>query len=707
MDELQNRMEIVYTVAELAFENRMEIAYTIYAPVFLEGVSTTEYYSEAYILVHGYTPSTTITDGEGFLFVDEPGFYGVSETISDGAGHLFVVDVPYLAGASETVSDGAGYLFVVDVPYLAGASETVSDGEGFQRTGTRFLVLAATETGGDGRFLASTPRPLSGVSDTYSDGEGSLYSQVFFQGSTITETDGDVILSFTVVSYRGYSALETVGEGFLFVEVFVAGSSSTDTVADAYLLIGIPMRGTSLTETASDASPFDPVYPRDIPGASLTIAEGDGFLFADLFLRGPSATKAEGRGRLSTDAYLRSMEEDTKTDGDGFLFSKVPLWGVSDTDASGEGRFIAPRPIPMGGVSRTSTDGDGRFYIIVSLVGASSTWTYGYGFLHTWVYLGPGPEEPIPPSITETTGFGRFLAPFPCPMDGGSLTVTDSEGRITEAKFFAGTSATESDGTGEVSILRALMGMSVTLTDGSASAPLVWVLMRGLSFTRTDGDADIDVDKPTGELVEAQYMVRRLPDTYNKEQESRITRLFRLVGQQVTELQRTLRTTERQRDIDQARGATLDAIGRNVSQGRGGLSDAAYRVLIKAKIARNISSGDVDAIKETLAAMLNIQTDDIRVRQMWLAMPPEPAAVEVHAPLHALDRFGLSPEQFATIVQSIVAAGVRASTWLGGTFELSEELEQDVERGLADDEMTFGGTLSGYYEIENIDWEDW
>ena len=697
-------MEIVYTVAELSFQNRMEIAYTIYAPVFLEGVSTTEYYSEAYIIVHSYAPSTTITDGEGFLFVDEPGLHGVSETISDGAGHLFVVDVPYLAGASETVSDGGG----------------------FQRTGTRFLVLAATETGGDGRFLASTPRPLSGVSDTYSDGEGSLYTQLFFQGSTITETDGDVILSFTVVSYRGYSAFETVGEGFLFVEVFAAGSSSTDTVADAYLLIGVPMRGTSLTETASDESPFEPIYPRDIPGASLTIAEGDGFLFADLFLRGPSVAKAEGRGRLSTDAYLRSMEEDTKTDGDGFLFSKVPLWGVSDTDASGEGRFIAPRPIPMGGVSRTSTDGDGRLYIIVSLVGASSTWAYGYGFLHTWVYLGPGPEEPIPPSVTETVGFGRFLAPFPCPMDGSSLTVTDGKGRITEAKFLTGASVTETDGTGEVSILRALIGMSTTLTDGSASAPLVWVLMRGLSFTRTDGsasaplvwvlmrglsftrtdgDGEIDVDKPTGELVEAQYMVRRLPDTYNKEQESRITRLFRLVGQQVTELQRTLRTTERQRDIDQAKGATLDWIGRNVLQGREGLSDKAYRVHIKAKIARNISSGDVDAIKETLAAMLNIQTDDIGVRQMRFATPPEPAAVEVHAPLHALGRFGLSPEQFATIVQSIVAAGVRASTWLGGTFELSEELEQDVERGLADDEMTFGGTLGGYYDLDDINWE--
>src|SRR5690606_25139843 len=108
------------------------IAYTIYAPVFLEGASMTEYHSDAYIVVHGYAPSTTITDGEGFLFIDEPG----------------------LPGVSETISDGAGYLFVVDVPYLAGASETVSDGGGFQRTGTHFLVIAVTETAGDGLLEA-------------------------------------------------------------------------------------------------------------------------------------------------------------------------------------------------------------------------------------------------------------------------------------------------------------------------------------------------------------------------------------------------------------------------------------------------------------------------------------------------------------------------------------------------------------------------
>jgi len=621
LDEFRNRMEIVYTVAELPYQNRMEISYTIYAPVFLEGASTTETASDAYIVVHGYAPSTTITDGEGFLFVEEF--------------------------------------------HLSGVSSTTTGGEGFLTTSSRMLVIAVTETTGDGLFEAVFAVARQGISTTESASEGRLLLQHNLSGPSQTESIGTGDLVVDKIYFRSQSTTETAGAG---------------TVTPRY---------------------------EWYQGASHTHSDGSGAITPRYkWYQGTSFTESTGSGRITPRYAWTGGTSTTAADGSGRLFADVFFIGASTTESDGQGDIEAPHPVDLPGQSETTSGGDGHLSVLVIMRGASFAWTYGYGFLHTWVYLGPGLEEPIPPSVTETVGFGRFIAPYPRPMDSSSLTVTDGEGRITEAKFLAGTSATETDGTGELSILRALMGASVTLTDGSASAPLVWVLMRGVSFTRTDGDAEIDVDKPTGELVEAQYMVRRLPDTYNKEQESRITCLFRIVGQQIAELQRILRTTERQRDIDQARGATLDAIGRNVSQGRGGLSDAAYRVMIKAKIARNLNPGDVDGIKRAVALMLNIQTEDVGVRQMWLATPPEPAAVEVHAPLHALERFGLSPEQFAVIVQTIVAAGVRASTWLGGTFELSEELEQDPERGLADDEMTFGGTLGGYYELEEIDWED-
>src|SRR5690606_11049961 len=173
-----------------------------------------------------------------------------------------------------------------------------------------------------------------------------------------------------------------------------------------------------------------------------------------------SITEIAGSGRITPRYAWTGGTSATEADGSGRLFADVFFIGASTTESDGQGDFLAPYPVNVTGWLETTSDGEGHLSILIPLVGTSPTWDYGYGFLHTWVYLGPGPQEPIPPSVTETAGFGRFIAPYPRPMDGSSLTVTDGEGRITEAKFFAGTSATETDGTGEVSILRALTGMS-------------------------------------------------------------------------------------------------------------------------------------------------------------------------------------------------------------------------------------------------------
>src|SRR5690606_10076868 len=134
------------------------------------------------------------------------------------------------------------------------------------------------------------------------------------------------------------------------------------------------------------------------------------------------------------------------------------------------------------------------------------------------------------------------------------------------------------------------------------------------------------------------------------------------VGSELAQIRLALRTTERYRDIDQATGATLDGIGRNVRQPRGQLSDRAYRTVIKAAIARHLSPGTVDAIKQIVAAMLDVPVTEINVRQMWTADPPEPAAVLITAPIGALAEFELTPAQFAVLMQRIVAAGVRVSS---------------------------------------------
>lgn len=172
---------------------------------------------------------------------------------------------------------------------------------------------------------------------------------------------------------------------------------------------------------------------------------------------------------------------------------------------------------------------------------------------------------------------------------------------------------------------------------------------------------------------EAQRLVERLPDTYAKKPGSKVVRFFQIMAGELNAIKDALTTTERYRDVDQATGRTLDRIGSNVRQPRGQLADETYRALIKTKITRNLSRGDVDSVKRIIASMLSIDPSGVELQMGWRDDPPEPAAVTLlSAPLDAIARFGLGPEEFAVIAQRIVAAGVRVGTLLQGTFEFDD-----------------------------------
>lgn len=172
------------------------------------------------------------------------------------------------------------------------------------------------------------------------------------------------------------------------------------------------------------------------------------------------------------------------------------------------------------------------------------------------------------------------------------------------------------------------------------------------------------------EHEEARQLIERLPDTYNKSPGGRLFRLFRIIGAELAEVRATLARTEKYRDIDQATGRTLDYIGSNVQQPRGQIADEPYRALIKTKIARNLSRGDTNSVKRIIAAMLSIDPSGVELHPGWREQLPEPAAITIlSAPLDAIARFGLGPEDFAAIAERVVAAGVRVGVLLQGTFE--------------------------------------
>ncbi len=189
---------------------------------------------------------------------------------------------------------------------------------------------------------------------------------------------------------------------------------------------------------------------------------------------------------------------------------------------------------------------------------------------------------------------------------------------------------------------------------------------------------------------------------FNKNPNSNIGKLIGILYAQMDELNTSLEKVREWRDIDKAQGSTLDRIGQNVIQPRGAATDEVYRVLLKSKIARNLSKTDINTIIRVLALALDCDYKDIRIQEKFSDLnDPEPASLSlIRMPMKRLNEVGMSPSQFAKIIQKTVAAGISvAQIELAGTFLLSsiyEGLQQDVY-GLSDPDMTVGGTLGEVY----------
>jgi hypothetical protein len=194
-------------------------------------------------------------------------------------------------------------------------------------------------------------------------------------------------------------------------------------------------------------------------------------------------------------------------------------------------------------------------------------------------------------------------------------------------------------------------------------------------------------------------MLRRLTDNYNKNPQSTIGKLLSILNEQINDLLQTLDTMEQWRDIDLAQGTTLDGIGNNVAQPRGAASDRVYRILIKTKIARNLSRGDMNTVIRVIALAVNAEYSEIEIQEKFTdPLEPEPAAISLlRLPLSRISDSEIDLRQFARIIQRTVAAGVRVdAVELQGTFSFAsgDGIELDATVGFADIDQTTGGALA-------------
>lgn len=210
------------------------------------------------------------------------------------------------------------------------------------------------------------------------------------------------------------------------------------------------------------------------------------------------------------------------------------------------------------------------------------------------------------------------------------------------------------------------------------------------------------------------FILRKLTDAYNKNPYSNMGKLIGVLVSEFEELQGVFEKIESWRSIDRAQGQALDDFGVDINQYRGTANDEIYRILLKSKTARDLSTGDTNTIIDVLSMAIDADKSDIVIEETWMDEDnPEPSGISlIEIPYERLNEVGMSGKQFVNFVAATVAAGVVVrGIDLQGTFEYGgDELEHDFGAGFSNVDnqgynfnyfisstQTIKNSIGGYY----------
>lgn len=185
--------------------------------------------------------------------------------------------------------------------------------------------------------------------------------------------------------------------------------------------------------------------------------------------------------------------------------------------------------------------------------------------------------------------------------------------------------------------------------------------------------------------------IKNLPDVFKKTKDSNNYKILEIERYAVNKFRAVLQELRDSLDLDLATGKTLDFYGELVGQDRGVANDDQYRLLIKTKIARNLSNGSYNSVIENIAKTLKCDKSEITISET-----DTPLVVELGGiPLDTIIKADLTAAQVTALVKSLLPVGVTLGSFLfEGTFEFAEtESEYDEEKGFSDNEGTIGGYL--------------
>lgn len=189
---------------------------------------------------------------------------------------------------------------------------------------------------------------------------------------------------------------------------------------------------------------------------------------------------------------------------------------------------------------------------------------------------------------------------------------------------------------------------------------------------------------------------RRLPDAYQKGEDSVNARLLRLEGEDVRALRADLAAVRESLDLFSAAGATLDRYGELVGQRRGQLNDEQYRYMILTRIGRNTVCGDYDSVMGGIVQMFGCGPGDVSLDDVAIAEETNPCGVRLSKmPVAVLAGAGFTSRQAVQMISMLLPVCVHLEADnFEGTFCFAQGADEyDRDAGFADDAGTLGGYL--------------
>lgn len=190
---------------------------------------------------------------------------------------------------------------------------------------------------------------------------------------------------------------------------------------------------------------------------------------------------------------------------------------------------------------------------------------------------------------------------------------------------------------------------------------------------------------------------KNLPDHYKKTTDSNNFKILEVERFSIGTFKQDVSDVYESLDLSKVYGKTLDLYGETVGQPRGVATDEQYILMIRSKIAQNLSSGDYNSVVKAIC-----MTFDCEPSEIYIAEKEEPGVVElVVIPLAIINKAGLTTRQTVQLVKRLLPVGIELESFLfEGTFEFSNvENEYDKTKGFAISEtnQSIGGYLGIVY----------